>query len=139
MAKQHWLVKTEPEAYAWADFVRDRRTDWTGVRNFQARNHLRAMGVGDAVLFYASVTTKAVLGVAKVSRVAFPDPTATEGDWSAVELAVVRPLARPVDLATIKAEPGLAEIALLRQSRLSVLPLTPAEFARLVELGGRSD
>ena len=138
MAKQHWLVKTEPEAYAWSDFVRDGRTDWTGVRNFQARNHLRAMRVGDAVLFYASVTTKAVLGVAKVSRLAFPDPTATEGDWSAVELAVVRALVRPVDLATIKAEPGLAEIALLRQSRLSVLPLTPAEFARIVELGARA-
>ncbi|MBK8478688.1 MAG: EVE domain-containing protein [Opitutaceae bacterium] len=138
MAKQHWLVKTEPEAYAWSDFLRDGRTDWTGVRNFQARNHLRAMRVGMRCCFTPVSLTKAVLGVAKVSRLAFPDPTATEGDWSAVELAVVRPLARPVDLATIKAEPGLAEIALLRQSRLSVLPLTPTEFARIVELGARA-
>ncbi len=138
MAKQHWLVKQEPEEYAWADLVRDGRTDWTGVRNFQARNHLRAMRVGDPVLFYASVTTKAVLGVARVSRAAFADPTATadEGDWSAVELTAVRALARPVTLGMIKAEPGLAEIALLRQSRLSVMPLRAAEFARLVELGG---
>lgn len=136
MAKQHWLVKSEPEAYAWADFVRDGRTDWTGVRNFQARNHLRAMKVGDAVLFYASVTTKAVLGVARVTRVAFPDPTAGEGDWSAVELAPVRALPQPVALAAIKADPALAQIALLRQSRLSVVPLEAAAFARIVELGG---
>ena len=136
MAKQHWLVKSEPEAYAWADFMRDGRTDWTGGRNFQARNHLRAMRTGDAVLFYASVTTKAVLGVARVSRPAFADPTAAEGDWSAVELAGARTLARPVALAVIKADPVFAQIALLRQSRLSVVPLTPAEFARIVELGG---
>ncbi len=138
MAKQHWLVKQEPEAYSWADFVRDGRTDWTGVRNFQARNNLRAMRVGDLVLFYASVTTKAVLGTARVSRVAFADPTAAadEGEWSAVELAAGRAFARPVTLGMIKAEPGLAEIALLRQSRLSVLPLRAAEYARLIELGG---
>jgi predicted RNA-binding protein with PUA-like domain len=138
MAKQHWLVKSEPAAYAWADFAREGSTDWTGVRNFQARNHLRAMRVGDAVLFYASVTTKAVLGVARVSRVAFPDPTAApgEGDWSAVGLTVGRALPQPVSLATIKAEPALAQMGLLRQSRLSVVPLTPAEFARIVELGG---
>ena len=138
MAKQHWLVKSEPAAYAWADFAREGRTDWTGVRNFQARNHLRSMRVGDAVLFYASVTTKAVLGVARVSRVAFPDPTAEpgEGDWSAVELTAGKPLPQPVSLVAIKAEPALAQMALLRQSRLSVVPLTVAEFARIVELGG---
>ena len=135
MAKQYWLVKSEPGAYSWADFTRDVTTEWTGVRNFQARNHLRAMRVGDEVLFYASVTTKAVQGVARVSRAAFPDPTAAQGDWSAVALSVSRPLARPVELAAIKAEPALAGIALLRQSRLSVLPLAPAEFARIVELG----
>jgi predicted RNA-binding protein with PUA-like domain len=135
MSIQHWLVKAEPEAYSWADFVREGDTEWTGVRNFQARNHLRAMRVGDAVLFYASVTTKAVLGVACVSREACPDPTAAEGDWSAVGLSVVRPLARPVALATIKAEPALAEIALLRQSRLSVARLTFGEFTRILELG----
>ena len=136
MAKQHWLVKQEPEAYSWADFVRDGRTEWTGVRNFQARNHLRAMRVGDAVLFYASVSTKAVVGLARVTRAAFPDPTATEGDWSAVELAAGRALAQPVTLAAIKADPALAEIGLLRQSRLSVMPLTPAEWARIEKLGG---
>lgn len=138
MANQHWLVKQEPEAYAWADFVRDGKTDWTGVRNFQARNHLRAMKVGDAVLFYASVSTKAVLGVARVSRAAFPDPSAAagEGDWSAVELCAVRAFARPVTLGMIKAEPSLAQVALLRQSRLSVMPLRTAEFTRIVELGG---
>lgn len=138
MAKQHWLVKQEPEDYSWSDFVRDGRTDWTGVRNFQARNNLRAMKVGDAVLFYASVSTKAVLGLARVSRTAFPDPTAEpgEGDWSAVELTVGGALPNPVGLAMVKAEPALAEIALLRQSRLSVLPLKPAEYARIVELGG---
>ncbi len=136
MAKRHWLVKQEPEAYSWDDFVREGRTDWTGVRNFQARNHLRAMRAGDAVLFYASVTTKAVLGVAEVSREAFADPTAAEGEWSAVELTAVHALAKPVTLAAIKSEPVLAEIALLRQSRLSVLPLSAAEFARIVKLGG---
>lgn len=135
MSKQHWLVKQEPEAYSWDDFVRDGRTDWTGVRNFQARNHLRAMRSGDAVLFYASVSTKAVLGVAKVTRTAFPDTTAEEGDWSAVELEAVRPFKTPVTLAAIKEEPALAEIALLRQSRLSVMPLTADEFARIVKLG----
>ena len=136
MERHHWLVKSEPAAYSWADLVRDGRTDWTGVRNFQARNHLRAMRLGDTVLFYASVTTKAVLGIARVSSEAFADPTATDGDWSAVELTVVRPLARPLALAAIKAEAGFAQLGLLRQSRLSVLPLTPVEFARIVELGG---
>lgn len=139
MAKQHWLVKQEPAEYAWEDLVRDGRTDWTGVRNFQARNHLRAMRAGDAVLFYASVSTKAVLGVGRVSRTAFPDATVEageKGEWSAVELTAVRGLARPVTLAAIKADPALTQIALLRQSRLSVMPLTAAEFARIVELGG---
>ncbi len=138
MAKHHWLVKQEPEEYAWTDLLRDGKTDWTGVRNFQARNHLRAMKAGDMVLFYESVTTKAVVGVARVSRVAFADPTTEEGegDWSAVELAAVRGLARPVTLGMIKAEPSLAQIPLLRQSRLSVMPLAAAEFARIVELGG---
>ncbi len=139
MAKQHWLVKQEPEEYAWDQFVADGRTAWTGVRNYQARNHLRAMQVGDAVLFYASVSTKAVLGTARVVRGAFPDPTVEpdeKGDWVAVELAAGRGFARPVTLAAIKGEPGLAQIPLLRQSRLSVLPLTAAEFDRIVTLGG---
>ncbi len=135
MPKQTWLVKQEPEAYSWEQFLRDGRTVWEGVRNFQARNHLRAMRRGDTVLFYASVTTKAVLGVAEVVREAFPDLTAEEGDWSAVELKVVRSLTRPVTLEQIKAEPALKGIALLRQSRLSVMPLAKAEFDRILALG----
>lgn len=134
MTTQHWLVKSEPEAYAWADLVRDRRTEWTGVRNYQARIHLNAMRRGDRVYFYESVTTKAVLGVAEVTRVAAPDPTAEEPGWVSVKVKAVRALPRPVTLAEIKADPALAGIALLRQSRLSVMPLTPAEFARIESL-----
>ncbi len=126
--KKHWLVKQEPEAYSWNDFVREGLTKWTGVRNFQARNNLRAMRKGDAVLFYHSVSEKAVVGIAQVTREAFPDPTAEEGDWSAVELKPVRVLKMPVTLEQIKAAPKLREIALLRNSRLSVQPLGKAEF-----------
>lgn len=126
--KKHWLVKQEPEAYSWNDFIRDGGTKWTGVRNFQARNNLRAMRKGDAVLYYHSVSEKAVVGLAEVTREAFPDPTAAEGDWSAVELKPVKVLRKPVTLEQIKAEPKLREIALLRNSRLSVQPLGKAEF-----------
>ena len=135
---QYWLVKTEPEAYAWADFERDGRTVWDGVRNYQARNHLRAMKHGDEVLFYASVGPKQVMGTATVTREAFADATAAEGDWSAVELIVGRALAHPVSLDQIKAEPKLADIALLRQSRLSVMPLRRAEFDLIVRLGRKA-
>ena len=126
--KNHWLVKQEPKAYSWEDFVREGGTQWTGVRNFLARKHLRAMRRGDAVLFYHSVSDKAVVGIAQVTREAFPDPTAPEGDWSAVEVKPVKPLKNPVTLAQIKAEPKLREIALLRCSRLSVQPLGKADF-----------
>ncbi|MCC6416538.1 MAG: EVE domain-containing protein [Opitutaceae bacterium] len=136
MTKQHWLVKSEPEAYAWADLVRDQRTDWTGVRNYQARIHLNAMRKGDAVFFYESVTTKAVVGIAEVTTTAFPDPTADEPGWVAVALKGVRPLPQPVTLAAIKGEKSLATIALLRQSRLSVMPLTATEFTKILQLGG---
>ena len=134
-APRHWLVKSEPEAYAWADLVRDRRTAWTGVRKSQARIHLNTMQPGDHVLFYESVTTKAVVGLTAVTRAAFPDPTAEEPGWVAVELQAVSAFAHPVALAQIKAEPALATIALLRQSRLSVLPLTREEFGCIVKLG----
>ncbi len=136
MAKNYWLAKQEPEAYAWETFLKDRVTSWEGVRNFQARNNLRAMRKGDVVLFYASVTTKAVLGVAEVEREAFPDASAEEGDWSTVELRAVRSLKKPVSLEQIKADASLAEIALLRQSRLSVMPLRKAEYERILVLGG---
>jgi predicted RNA-binding protein with PUA-like domain len=136
MSPQFWLVKSEPDAYAWSQLVADGRTAWTGVRNFQARNHLRAMRPGDLVLFYHSVTDKQVVGLAKVAQTAYPDPTATDGDWSCVDIVPFKPLAKPVSLDQIKAEPALAEIKLLRQSRLSVMPVTKGEFDRLLKLGG---
>lgn len=133
---QHWLVKTEPETYSWRDFVRDRTTTWTGVRNYAARLHLNAMRPGDLVLVYESVSTKAVLGTARVTRAAFPDPTADEPGWVAVQLAATASLAQPVPLSAIKADPALRDMTLLRISRLSVQPVTAAEFARVLELGG---
>jgi predicted RNA-binding protein with PUA-like domain len=135
MQPQHWLVKSEPEAYSWADFERDKRTAWTGVRNYQARLHLNAMRPGDRVLFYESVGPKAVAGLAEVTKPSFPDTTAAEPGWVAVELKCGRALPHPVTLAQIKAEAALADIALIRQSRLSVLPLSPAEYALIVKLG----
>ena len=134
MAKNYWLVKQEPEAYSWDDLVKDGGTDWTGVRNYQARNHLRAMKKGDLVFFYHSVTGKEVVGIAKVACEFFPDPTATEGDWSAVHLLPQKRLKRAVPLEQIKEDPALSKMALIRQSRLSVMPLSAAEGARLLEL-----
>ena len=131
---KHWLVKQEPTAYSWENFVRDEKTAWTGVRNFQARIHLRAMQSGDRVLFYHSVVDKSVVGIAEVVRSAYPDPTATEGDWSCVDLRPLSALKAPVTLERIKAESSLAGIALLRQSRLSVMPLTKAEFHTITNL-----
>jgi predicted RNA-binding protein with PUA-like domain len=131
---QHWLVKQEATSYPWASLVKDGETAWTGVRNFQARNHLRAMKRGDLVLYYHSVTDPAVVGIAQVLREATPDPTATEGDWSCVDLMPLRPLASPVTLATIKADPALKETPLVKQSRLSVMPLTTAEYQRILQL-----
>ena len=134
--KRYWLVKQEPSAYSWNDFAADGRTSWTGVRNFTARNNLRAMQQGDEVLFYHSVSDKAVVGIAEVVRTAYPDPTAKEGDWSCVDLVPKKPLAQPVALEQIKQVPKLKEIALLRLSRLSVQPLSAAEFREIVRLGG---
>jgi len=130
----YWLVKQEPTTYPWEQFVRDGKTAWTGVRNFQARTHLRAMAPGDRVLYYHSVVGKAVVGVAEVLRSAYPDPTAEEGDWSCVDLKPLEALRRPVALEEIKAEPALVEIGLLRQSRLSVMPLKKAEFDAISRL-----
>ena len=128
----YWMVKQEPEAYSWDDFVADGKTDWTGVRNFQARNNLRAMQKGDKVLFYHSVTGKEVVGIATVSKTGFPDPT--DENWVAVELQPVKPLKRPVTLAAIKANLALVNIGLLRQSQLSVMPLTKDEFEEIVSM-----
>ena len=132
--KKFWLVKQEPSTYSWADFVGDGKTSWTGVRNYTARNNLRAMRKGDSVLFYHSVSDKAVAGTAKVLREAYPDPTATEGDWSAVDLAPEKALPRPVTLDEIKRNPRLKDIALLRLSRLSVQPLSSAEFQEILRM-----
>ena len=133
--KQFWMVKQEPEDYSWTDLLRDGKTDWTGVRNFQARNNLRAMKKGDAVLYYHTGSEKQVIGIAEVSKEFFPDPTATEGDWSAVEIRPVKSLKKSVPLEAIKQNPKLQNIALIRQGRLSVLPLTKEEFNEIVRLG----
>lgn len=133
----HWLVKSEPETYSWDDFVRDRKTDWTGVRNYAARIHLNTMRPGDEVLFYHSGEGKSIVGLGKVTRAAFPDATADEPGWVAVELAAGKPLPSPVPLAQIKADATLKAMELVRQSRLSVSPVTPAQFARILKLGGR--
>ena len=132
---QHWLVKSEPSAYSWTDLIRDSQTSWTGVRSYQARNNLRTMKKGDFVLFYHSVIDPSVMGVAKVVQEAYPDPTAKEGDWSCVDLASVEPLSTPVSLALIKSEKSLSEMPLIKQSRLSVMPVTTKEYARILEFG----
>ncbi|MBL9200894.1 MAG: EVE domain-containing protein [Opitutaceae bacterium] len=135
MTTQYWLVKSEPETYSWDNFVRDGKTDWTGVRNNAARLHLRAMRLGDRALFYHSGGEKAVVGTAEVTKPAFPDKTADEPGWVAVELKAGAALAQPVTLSAIKAEPALAKMTLLRISRLSVQPVARAEFERIVKMG----
>jgi len=132
--KNFWLVKQEPSSYSWSDFVVEAQTSWTGVRNYTARNNLRKMRIGDEVLFYHSGEEKAVVGIAKVMLTAYPDPTAKEGDWSTVDLASVKPLRRPVTLREIKSDPRLTEIALVRQSRLSVMPLAESEFREILKI-----
>ena len=132
----YWLVKSEPEAYAWSQLVKDGVTAWTGVRNFAARNNLRAMKKGDTVCFYHSVTDKQIVGLACVAKEFYTDATAEEGDWSCVDLVPVKPLVKPVSLEAIKADKLLREMPLVKQSRLSVTPLTEAQFQRLLELAG---
>ena len=133
--KSYWLAKQEPTDYSWDDFVRDRGTSWTGVRNYTARNNLRKMQAGDEVFFYHSGEEKAVVGIAKVKRTAYADATAKEGDWSAVDLVPVRALSRPVTLSEIKATRSLQKLPLIRQSRLSVMPVGEAEFRKILEMG----
>ncbi len=133
--KNFWLVKQEPSSYSWSDFVAEGRTSWTGVRNYTARNNLRKMRKGDEVLFYHSGEEKAVVGMAKVTRPAYPDPTATQGDWSAVNLAPIKPLRRPVTLRQIKGDSRLKRIQLVRQSRLSVMPMAATDFRAIVLMG----
>lgn len=133
--KSYWLVKSEPGVYAWGDLVRDGKTRWDGIRNFAARNHLRAMSKGDPVLYYHSGEERAVVGIAEVAKAHYADPTAKEGDWSCVDLAPVRGLAKPVTLAAIKSNKTLAKMVLIKQGRLSVSPVTKSEWDVIVKLG----
>lgn len=130
-----FLIKSEPSVYSFAQLCHDGQTRWDGVRNYEARNNLRAMRVGDRLLYYHSNDGKQIVGVARVIKAAYPDPTAPGEDWSAVEVAPVIALTEPVTLATIKAEPRLFEMALVRKSRISVVPVTAAEFALVLKLG----
>ena len=137
----YWLVKQEPEDYSFFQLIADQRTAWTGVRNFQARNHLRAMKNGDRVLYYHSGKEKAIVGTAQVSREAFADPTAAaddpSGEWVAVELSAGEPLARPLSLAEIKADAALRGLLLVKQSRLSVMPVGRPEFEHILAVTRR--
>lgn len=131
----YWMVKQEPETYSWDDFVKDGSTDWSGVRNYQARNNLRGMRVGDRVLFYHSGKGKEVVGLAEVIKPAYPDPTADDPQWVAVDLKPVKPLANPVQLAAIRYDKRLSQLPLIRQSQLSVMQLTKDEFDVIVAMG----
>ncbi len=127
-----WLMKSEPEAYSWDDLVRDGGTEWDGVRNNAARLHLRAMKVGDEAFLYHSMSDKAVVGIMRIVREGQPDPK--DANWVSVRVEPVRKLERPVTLAEIKAEPSLAKMELIRQSRLSVAPVRDDEWDKVLEL-----
>ena len=135
LKQKYWMVKQEPETYSWDDFIKDGRTDWTGVRNYQARNNLREMKVGDRVLFYHSGKGKEVVGLAEVAKAAYADPTADDAQWVAVDLKPVKPLSTPVQLAAIRYDTRLSQLPLIRQSQLSVMPLTKDEFDVIVSMG----
>ncbi len=130
----YWLVKQEPESYSFETFQGEGKTDWTGVRNYTARNNLRAMGLGDKVLYYHSGGERSVVGLAKVTKTAFADPTAEDDTWSAVELEAGKAVKNPVTLAVIKTNPKLANIALIKLSRLSVVPLTKEEYDEIITM-----
>ena len=134
MASQYWLVKQEPESFSWDQFVAEGRTAWSGVRNFQARNNLRLMKKSDLVFYYHSGKERQVVGVARVDRPAYADPTADEGDWSSVDLSPVTPLRRPITLDEMRRDKILGTMALLKQTRLSVTPVTGEQYARLMKL-----
>lgn len=136
MSTGRWLIKSEPSKYGYADLVRDGRTVWDGVRNNQAALYLKAMKVGDEALFYHSVTEPGVVGIARVTKEAFLDPSDPKGRFVAVEVAPVRALKQPVPLAALKAEPSLGQMAMFRQFRLSVSPVTEAEWATILTLTG---
>lgn len=131
-----WLIKSDPEEYGWEDLKKDKKTLWTGVRNYQARNNLRLMKKGDEVLFYHSNADMAVVGICTVSKEAMPDPTATEGDWSCVEVKYDKLLKKPVTLAQIKAHKDLKEFGLVRNGRLSVMPASEREWQAIMNMAG---
>ena len=132
---QYWLMKSEPLKYSFAQLLRDKKTTWDGIRNFEARNSMRAMKAGDLVLFYHSSEGKSVVGVARVKREAYPDPTADGEDWSVVDIEPVAPFKVQVSLDTIREDPDLADIALLKRARLSVVPVSKPHFDRILKLG----
>ena len=131
-----WLMKSEPESYGWSDLIRDKGTEWDGVRNNAARLHLKAMKTGDQAFFYHSMSDKAVVGIMRIVREAQPDPK--DGNWVSVRVEPIEPLPRPVSLAEIKAEPRLAKMELIRQSRLSVAPVRDDEWVVVQELANKS-
>ncbi|MCX6140627.1 MAG: EVE domain-containing protein [Candidatus Kapabacteria bacterium] len=133
----YWLAKSEPEVYSWDQFVRDKKTYWDGVRSYQARNNMREMAKGDLVIFYHSGDERSAVGIAEVVKTAYQDPTTDEEAWVVVDLKPVRPLKNPVTLATIKSTKGFENIALIKQGRLSVLPLTKKEFETIEALSTR--
>lgn len=135
---RYWLVKQEPETYPWTQLVAEKKTVWDGVRNYQARNFMREMSKGDRVLFYHSGKDKELVGLAKVAKAAYPDPTTKEGDWSAFDLQAVKTLKQPVTLKKIKADPRFQELHLVRNSRLSVMPIEAKEFKHLLDLAQTS-
>jgi predicted RNA-binding protein with PUA-like domain len=132
----HWLVKSEPDAFSWSQQVANGTEPWTGVRNHTAKNNLKAMRAGDLAFFYHSNVGKEIVGVVQVVREAYPDPTAESGDWVCVDMRAVGPMPKPVTLAALKAIPELADLALIRQSRLSVMPVSPAHWKALCRIGG---
>ena len=135
MAKRYWLMKSEPEAYSYDRLVEEGRTIWDGVRNYRARNNLQAMRVGEEALFYHSVSDKEIVGIVKIATAGLADPKDDTGKWAAVEIEPVRKFDRPVSLSAIKAEPSLQDCELLRQSRLSVAEISPAEWEKICSMG----
>ena len=134
MAKGIFLIKSEPSVYSFDQLVSDGNTSWEGVRNYEARNNLRAMKKGDLLLYYHSNVGKEIVGIAKVARAAYDDPTAACEDWSTVDVAPVKKLKVPIDLATVKKHPLLSKMALVKKSRISVVPVTEEELALVLAL-----
>jgi len=132
----YWLVKSDPETYSWSKMKSDKRTFWDGVRNFQARNYLKEMKVGDLVLFYHSQSDKSIVGITKVVKEHYPDPTTNDNRWVVVDLEAVEDLKQPVTLEQIKQNPVLSNIPLVKQQRLSVMPLTKEQYNEILKLGG---